>query len=196
VTGPPERDDVLAPGAGDETLGLVSIRLIDQDQAVAIVSSSCPDGQTWADGYPTAGDLEAARMLLGDLRAGRRPGIFGPYEILEAATGDVVGGIGFHRPPGLDGSVEVGYSVASSRRNRGYATAAVALMIEVAIEAGARRVVARADPTNSASRRVLEKAGLTFREVADNYARYDVELRGKRFRMRRRAAPRREVPPS
>ena len=178
-----------AENHAEEAAAIVSIRLIGEDQATAIVSGTCPDGEQWAIGYPTPGDLEAARMLLGDLRAGRRPGPFGPYEILERETGDVVGGIGFHRPPGLDGSVEVGYSVASSRQNRGYATAALALAIEIALREGARRVVARADPANAASRRVLEKAGLVFREIADDYARYDVELRGKRFRMRRRTTP-------
>jgi ribosomal-protein-alanine N-acetyltransferase len=116
----------------------------------------------WADDYPAEGDAMIAGLLF---RAGPAawPGAnqaWGHRQIVERATGLVVGGIGFAGPPGAAGEVELGYGIVPSRQGRGYATEAVAAMV-----AGARAapVVAAGVPPpatgNAASRRVLEKAG-------------------------------------
>ena len=103
------------------------------------MSGRGPLGLRLSDAWRSRGGPYPARGS--PLRA--LPGVFGPYEILETATGDVVGGIGFHRPPAPDGSVEIGYSVAVTRQNRGYATAALALIIEIALGNGVQRLEAR-----------------------------------------------------
>ncbi|HWN29025.1 MAG TPA: GNAT family N-acetyltransferase [Actinomycetospora sp.] len=71
---------------------------------------------------------------------------------------EVVGLGGFTGPP-TDGEVEVGYSVAPSRRGRGIATAAVGQWLERATAAGVRRVVAHTLPAENASTRVLRRHG-------------------------------------
>ena len=71
---------------------------------------------------------------------------------------EVVGLGGFTGPP-TDGEVEIGYSVAPSRRGRGIATAAVGLWLARAAEAGLRRVVAHTLPAENASTAVLRRHG-------------------------------------
>lgn len=159
----------LAPGP-------VVLRRIDRERAQAIVARRPPADERWADGYPTDGDVEAAEHLLRQLRGRADPGPFGVYEVLEAETGTAIGGIGFHRPPGRDGAVEVGYGLVVSVWNRGYATAALKQVIGIAAEGGASRLEARAVPDNLASRRVMEKCGLVFVDLVDGFVRYAITL--------------------
>jgi RimJ/RimL family protein N-acetyltransferase len=116
----------------------------------------------WADDYPAEGDAMIAGLLF---RAGPAawPGAnqaWGHRQVVERATGLVVGGIGFAGPPGAAGEVELGYGIVPSRQGRGYATEAVAAMVAVAwADPVVEAVVATTATGNAASRRVLEKAG-------------------------------------
>ena len=74
---------------------------------------------------------------------------------------EVVGLCGFKRPPSPSGEAEIGYGVAQSRRGRGHATRAVALMVERARQEGASTLVAESAVANPASRLVLERNGFT-----------------------------------
>lgn len=165
-----------ARGEGDLVAGAILLRRIDRRRAQAIIDRRIPEGEAWAPGYPTDGDLEASRLLLRGLRRDEEPGVFGVYEIIEIGTGLAVGGIGFHRPPGPNGVVEVGYGLVPQVWNRGYATTALLEMVRVAQRNGARRLDARAVPENLASRRVMEKAGLSFYELADGFACYRIDF--------------------
>ena len=99
---------------------------------------------------------------------------FGQRLVVERATGLVVGGIGLFGPP-EDGRVEFGYGIVESRRGRGYATEAARALVEVALGLPhVTEVTAGVDPTNAASVRVLEKAGLTFRSHDGTEAQYAV----------------------
>ena len=61
---------------------------------------------------------------------------------------------------GEDGKVEIGYGVAEDWRGCGYATEAVAALVDWALkQSGVMRVTAETEPSNVASQRVLEKAG-------------------------------------
>ena len=61
---------------------------------------------------------------------------------------------------GEEGDVEIGYGVAEDWRGCGYATEAVAALVDWALkQSGVMRVTAETGPSNIASRRVLEKAG-------------------------------------
>jgi ribosomal-protein-alanine N-acetyltransferase len=85
---------------------------------------------------------------------------FGAWVLVERTTGVVVGDAGFLGPPGDDGIVEIGYSVLPDRRRRGYATEAVDALLGWAFATdGVREVIARTDPANVASIRVLEANG-------------------------------------
>jgi RimJ/RimL family protein N-acetyltransferase len=153
-----------------------SLRQIDRAGALAILARRCPPERLWAAGYPTDGDLEAARLFIRRLAEGEEPGPFGIFEILEGPDEMVVGGIGFHRPPNVDGAVEVGYGVVPSHWNRGICTEALRAIVAFASEEGALRVEARSLPSNGASRRVMEKVGLHFVDVVDGYTRYEIRF--------------------
>ena len=160
------------PGATER----LTLRLIDAPRAERIVARAPAAEDDWAEGYPTGGDVEASGSFLREHRRGNDPAEFGVYEIVENATGTVVGGIGFHHAPDDSGTVEVGYGLVASRWNRGYATEALIAMIALAKVNHARRVQGRALADNAASRRVMEKAGMVFDVVVGGYARYVVEL--------------------
>jgi GNAT superfamily N-acetyltransferase len=154
---------------------LVSPRLIVRpvpwDAVVAITGSQRLDD--WAPDYPGDGDVVIARLLRDvgpDLApagpAGAEPGdqAWGHRQVVERASGLVVGGTGFFGPP-RDGEVEIGYGIVPSRQGRGYATEALRAMIAMAwADPRVRAVVAGTDPGNIASQRVLGKAG--FRQIA------------------------------
>ena len=74
---------------------------------------------------------------------------------------EVVGLCGLKRPPSPSGEAEIGYGVAESRRRRGFATRAVALVLsEAARLEGVSALVAETAADNLASQVVLERNGL------------------------------------
>lgn len=76
----------------------------------------------------------------------------------EAATGLLVGGCELRLQP--DGSAEVSYWTSASKRRRGHATRALALLLRYARSISVTRAEAEIAIDNLASRRVAEKAGL------------------------------------
>jgi len=164
------------------------LRPVPWDAVLAISRGERLDD--WADDFPDDGDVMIAGLLLGAEQAvgpeaGRVVGpeagrVVGPEagqvaaepgdedwghrQVVERASGLVVGGIGFFGPP-RDGEVEIGYGIVPSRQGRGYATEALRTMIAMAwADARVTAVVAETDPGNVASQRVLERAG--FRQIA------------------------------
>ena len=78
--------------------------------------------------------------------------------IVQNSSGRIIGGCGFKNKP-KDGRVEIGYGVAPNSRGQGGATAAVKLLVELALTGGAREVLAEGTPENLASTRVVQKLG-------------------------------------
>lgn len=111
----------------------------------------------WAEDFPAEGD-EALSGLFAT-----HPAWFGEYghrQMIERATGEVVGATGLFWPP-QDGTVEFGYGVAPSRRRRGYASEAARALVAHGLTAlGVHTVFAKVSLDNHASVRVLEKSGL------------------------------------
>lgn len=168
------------------------VRPVPWDAVLAITRDERLDD--WAPDYPSDGDVVIARLLQGaDQDVGPEVGDVGPEvgqawggdaigpearssvaepgeeawghrQVVERASGLVVGGIGFFGPPRA-AEVEIGYGIVPSRQGRGYATEALRAMIAMAwADARVRTVVAGTDPGNVASQRVLGKAG--FRRIA------------------------------
>lgn len=80
----------------------------------------------------------------------------------------LIGDMGFHGPPNEQGTVEIGYSVVPASRRQGYASEGVLALIAWAFDQPqVQRIIARCAPDNTASRRILEKAGLRQIGVAD-----------------------------
>jgi [ribosomal protein S5]-alanine N-acetyltransferase len=157
------------------------LRPLPWDSVRAITAGDRLDD--WAGDYPSDGDVVIAGLLqsadqalgrkAGPLAEGDAPGqvgadpaeeAWGHRQVVERASGLVVGGIGFFGPP-RGGEVEIGYGIVPSRQGRGYATEALRTMVAMAwADSRVRTVVAGTDPGNVASQRVLGNAG--FRQVA------------------------------
>ncbi|KAF4405608.1 GNAT family N-acetyltransferase [Streptomyces lycii] len=114
----------------------------------------------WAPGYPTEGDVSAAKLFLRCCAEGdgaRHPGVF---EIRRREDGCAIGGIGFHGPADEDGAVTIGYGLVPSARGRGYASEALRALLAFARDTGITRVKGDADHDNSPSQHVMAAAGM------------------------------------
>ena len=87
--------------------------------------------------------------------------------------GEAIGHCGFHGPPHLVGRAEIGYSVLSARRGRGYATEAAAALVAWAHAQGETTVFASVSPANAASLAVVRRVG--FRQTGTQVDEVDGE---------------------
>lgn len=132
----------------------------------------------WAEDFPAAGDVFIAGGIhRGEIdqapRSGGEP-LWRHHQVVEASSGLVIGGVGFHGPP-KDGEVEIGYGIVPSRQRRGYATEAVSTLVSLALSMPeVVGIVASTDADNVASQRVLEKGGFRLLERGDG-CRYRIE---------------------
>jgi RimJ/RimL family protein N-acetyltransferase len=132
------------------------------------------------------GDAEAMRFLPGGAKAGvedtrrqlatlpgRAPDGWGFWALEEREGNRLVGGVGLF-PLNWEGpEIELAYHVVPSAWGRGYATEAGEGLLTAAWETGLDHVVAVAIPGNVASRRVMEKLGMSF-EGSTRYRDFDV----------------------
>jgi RimJ/RimL family protein N-acetyltransferase len=80
--------------------------------------------------------------------------------VWDTAGERVVGKAGFHAPPDADGMVEVGYAVVPELRRRGYARAALEVLLERAAREPTVHVVrASVSPDNAASLALITQYG-------------------------------------
>jgi RimJ/RimL family protein N-acetyltransferase len=82
----------------------------------------------------------------------------------DPTTGEFLGWFHLRPGPGQDiSNVELGYRLRRAAWNKGYATEGSAALIQMAFaELGVTRIFALTMTVNAASRRVMEKCGLTF----------------------------------
>lgn len=116
--------------------------------------------------------LKDARTFLADRRLdflGERGGVFG---LEERTAGSLVGCAGI--TPLRPGVAEIGYWITPSRWNRGYCTEAVESLIRYGFDGmGLFRICAAHFPDNPASKRVLEKAGMSREGLLRGYMKKD-----------------------
>jgi RimJ/RimL family protein N-acetyltransferase len=145
-----------APSRADLICDLLVLRTWTPAEVSAVLDDVRPPH--WADGFPTGPDREVVRLFA------EHPDWlteFGHRQMVDRASGLVVGAIGLFWPPD-DGVFEVGYGVAPSARGRGFATEAVATSAAHALSvAEVHTVTAHVEPDNKPSVRALEKAGFT-----------------------------------
>ena len=156
-----------------ETERLV-LRQVMPEQAERLLRGETPPELTLAEGYPAEFTVEAMDLLVGTRKM---PGITALFMVRrsdDAVIGDI-GGV-------LEGgdTMTVGYDVASSAEGQGYATEALRGFIGYLFTLPyVRRVQADTLKTHNASRRVMEKAGMTFvREGTGEEGGVQVELVG------------------
>jgi RimJ/RimL family protein N-acetyltransferase len=84
-----------------------------------------------------------------------------PLAAVEDASGEVIGAGILHHLDAERGIVEIGYFVFPAARGRGFATTIARLLAEHAFSLGVERVAAYVNVDNTASERVVERAGFT-----------------------------------
>jgi RimJ/RimL family protein N-acetyltransferase len=84
-----------------------------------------------------------------------------PLVIEDAETGEILGGAVLHDFNWEVAQIEIGYWLFEHARGRGIATRAARFMAEYGFSLGADRIEARVFVGNTASERVLERAGFT-----------------------------------
>ena len=142
----------------------IVLREITRQAADAIRAGERPTDVLVADDYPTEFSVGVAESLGAE-------GQFGTFLLHRSEDDVVVGEIG-GAFVGPEGTLEIGYAVVESERNRGYATAAVeAFVAQARDDPFVRRIVAHTPLDRPESGRVLEKAGFTkVSEVDDSDA--------------------------
>ena len=111
-------------------------------------------------GKPTPREVTLKETLPRMLRYHGRFEGFGFWAAIEKSTGEFLGWFEYRSPEGGD-EVELGYRLKRSAWSKGYATEGSRALIRKGFaELGVRRVFARTMAVNTASRRVMEKAGL------------------------------------
>ena len=114
-------------------------------------------------GTPTPRDVIQREILPRFLRYYDRFEGYGFWAAIEKATGEFLGWFQFRPPEGAGpDEAELGYRLRKSAWGKGYGTEVSRALIRKGFaELGVQRVVAGAAAANIASRRVMEKAGLT-----------------------------------
>ncbi|MFD7460645.1 MULTISPECIES: GNAT family N-acetyltransferase [unclassified Streptomyces] len=143
---------------------LVTARLVLHPMTISeaehVVAGEPGSGDRWAPGYPTDGDVSAAKRFLGTCADTGDPQPFGTYEIRRREDGLAIGGLGFHGPADENGSVTIGYGLIPSARGKGYAAEALRELLLFARSRGATCVKGDADHDNIASQYVMLAAGM------------------------------------
>jgi RimJ/RimL family protein N-acetyltransferase len=110
-------------------------------------------------GLPPVDADALRRMLREQLPAFRERGLMAPYVIEDTETGSILGGANLRLFDPMRDTVELGYWLFVEARGRGVATRMVRAMVEHAHANGIARVEAHVRIGNTASERVLERAG-------------------------------------
>ena len=135
--------------------------LLEPEPARVLATGANPDGHAWAPGYPLAATLLYAELTAAADDGGRPLGPFGTYQVVRRDDGAVIGDAGFLGPPDATGAVHLAVAITDLARRRGYATEAVAALLEWArTQDGLTCVLADTTRSNVASQRLLERVGM------------------------------------
>jgi len=105
-------------------------------------------------------DTDMLRMMLREqLPTLHAQGLLAPYVIEDTDAGTILGGANLRLFDPMRDTVELGYWLFVDARGRGVATRAVRALVEHAHANGVARVEAHVRLGNTASERVLERAG-------------------------------------
>jgi RimJ/RimL family protein N-acetyltransferase len=135
-----------------------------------LLDGGTPRGLRFAPGYPSRFSLEVMESVVET----QGPGRFGPYFMIRKTDRMIVGEIGcsVEDTDGTASTGKVGYTVVEPCWGQGYATEALRALLGYVLDApGMRRVVAETMVDHIASRRVMEKAGMTYcgQRMEDEY---------------------------
>jgi len=141
-----------------ETERLILRRFTDADRSDLFALHNDPDVMRFLNGGTPTSREEIAREYDAHFDGG------GYWIAIEKPIGEFVGWFSFHPTEDRDpDEFELGYRLRTSAWGKGYATeGSRALIRKGFIEMGVRRVWAQTMAVNTRSRRVMEKAGLSY----------------------------------
>lgn len=97
-------------------------------------------------------------------QTGRNPDVPGTWFQLAIElrdTGELIGDCGLHAIEDEPHQMEIGFTLAAEYQGRGYATEAIACLVDYVFETlGKHRVIAITDARNDAAARLLERLGM------------------------------------
>jgi RimJ/RimL family protein N-acetyltransferase len=138
----------------------VILRLPAPDDVDAILPAFA-DPEIRDAGNLPAFDREALVDSLRDIPSLAERGRLLALAAVDAGSGEVIGGGMLHHLDAERGIVEIGYWVLPPARGRGVATTIARMLAEHAFTLGVERVAAYVNVGNTASERVVERAGFT-----------------------------------
>jgi RimJ/RimL family protein N-acetyltransferase len=165
-----------------ETERLVLRRFTPADVDLLVALDADPEVMRFlTGGAPTPRAVIERDILPHWLSYYERSAGFGFWAAIEKASGAFLGWVHFRPPAGAGPDVaELGYRLRKAAWGKGYATEASRALIRKGFaELGVRRVVASTYQDNVASRRVMEKAGLTlartYRPTPEEFAALGID---------------------
>jgi RimJ/RimL family protein N-acetyltransferase len=135
-------------------------------------------------------DEEGVRLEIEEM-AGRSPGELGgwvQFSAIDREDGELVGDVGLSPAEEEPGVMKAGYTISPAFQGKGYATEAVAALMDYAFDVlDAEIVRIYANGANAASIRVAEKVGMRLIERIDRgrgrfAVRYELSRGGRAFR--------------
>jgi RimJ/RimL family protein N-acetyltransferase len=123
-------------------------------------------------GLPPVGPDMLLAALATEIPRMRENGLLCPY-VIEEDGGSLLGGLALHHFDPLRDTLEVGYWLFAEARGRGVATRAVLAAAEHAFANGISRCEAHVRLGNTASERVLERAGFEREGVRRKLLRHE-----------------------
>ena len=154
------------------------IRPEDAEQLHAVYGD--PDVMRWIPSGP-ADSLETTRRRVARYIDEQDRSGFSLWAVIERASGRVIGDCGLFPVEGRGPEVELAYRLGRSAWGRGYATEAAATCLRYGCERlGLDRIIAITDPDHTASRRVIEKLGMSYDGTRKFYGREMVQYAATR----------------
>ena len=163
MSGPPVLPEITlsltVPAEGLHAEGVV-LRFPELDDVDGILPAFTDADLREAGNLP-AFNREQLLASLGELPELAERGRLLALAAADAESGEIIGGATLHHLDSERRIVEIGYFVLPAARGRGVATTIARLLAEHAFTLGIERVAAYVNVGNTASERVLKKAGFT-----------------------------------
>lgn len=160
-----------------ETERLYFRELEPTDDAGMFELDSNPEVHTYLGKNPVK-TIEESRAAISSIMEQYRTNGIGRWAVLLKETGEFIGWAGLKLERNVNGHeshYDLGYRFIQKHWGKGYASEAAAAFVDYGFNVmKLEKINATADPSNAASRKVLERAGLKFIETFDHEGEEEV----------------------
>jgi [ribosomal protein S5]-alanine N-acetyltransferase len=151
--------DAIQIETGRLRLVLLHLEVLEMLRDIRVDAASKHQGVEFSDDFLlSVNDVFLTRQIDGIQRSLSTPG-WSVRAILRKADSHLIGQCGFHGAPENVGRAEIGYTIFSPYRRKGYATEAAQGLVQWARSQGSEKVFAAVSPKNLSSLGVVRKLG-------------------------------------